>query len=133
MHSTLGFEESMPTANGYAPDGPDPITLEEVREELDYWRRRLARERTSPLETAVAIRMGARIARLKDLEETYEEERKGHPAERVMAWIHRHPAWAGVILVAAVSTTLGVSYSGLKDSWQWLQAVIGHLQGINFF
>ena len=121
----------MPVEKTCTLDGHDPITLREVREEINYWTKAPVRHPEWFESTAFREKVATRLARLKSLEEKYGEEWKGSPLDAIAVWVHGHKFLAGLILAMLVLLVLGASFSGASDLWQRIDAAIGHAPSLD--
>jgi hypothetical protein len=103
-------------------DDSDPITLDDVRKEIKYWKRAPARHPEWFEQPGFGEKVAARVARLKGLEKRYQEESKAPPLEALTEWAHGHRFLAGLILALVVLLLLGVSFNGLRDLWHSIHA-----------
>ena len=110
----------------FSLDNLDPITLDEVRKEIKYWKKAPARHPEWFEQPGFAEKVAARVARLQGLEERYREEGKAPPLEALTEWAHGHRFLAGLILAAVVLLLLGVSFDGLLDLWHSINAAAEH-------
>jgi hypothetical protein len=111
----------MPTTEDFSPDGDDPVALQDVREEINYWGKAPRLHPEWFQDPGFAVKVAARLARLKRLETRYRKEGKP-PLDALLEWANGHRFLTGLILALIILLLLGASFGGLENLWHSIKA-----------
>jgi len=111
----------------FSVQGPDPTTLDGVREEIDYWTKESARQQGWFNESRVGSQVKARLAHLKNLERRLTEQKETTRVQRWLDWLKNHAVISVLVFLAILLIGLQQFLSALGFAAHWIRLIWHHL------